>query len=139
MSLVARVGRPRSVERPPCPSCASSEGVVAHGFREVDGERRRSFRCTECGPAFTPGAASRGADAAVRAAVRRVRHETEVPYRILAIALSRHLGIAASHTTVRNWCAEAPPNIEPTGAPCEYLSLLWALRQELTREQDEAA
>lgn len=107
---------------------------MAHGFRQIDGTSRRSFRCRGCGPTFTPGAAPQRADEAVRAAVRRVRHETDVPYRLLALALSRHLGIKVTHTTIRSWCQEDLTEAETADTPCEYLSLLWALRQEITGE-----
>lgn len=106
--------------------------MVAHGFRDVAGAHRRSFRCTDCGKGFTPGVAPRRVDPAVRAAVRRVRRETEVPYRLLSRALGRHLGISASHATVGAWCRADDETPEPEGTPCEYLSILWALRQELT-------
>ncbi|MBW3581758.1 MAG: hypothetical protein KY455_01545 [Euryarchaeota archaeon] len=108
---------------------------MAHGFREGDGTRRRSFRCTACDLRFTPGAAPRGADPALRTAVRRVHDETGVSYRLLARALTRHLGVSTSHVTVGAWCRETERGAEPEGAPCEYLSLLWALRQELTEAE----
>lgn len=76
----------------------------------------------------------RRADDAVRAAVRRVRRETGANYRLLARALTAQLGIPITHTTVGEWCRRAADAPEPEGTPCEYLSLLWALKQEIEAE-----
>ncbi len=105
--------------------------MVAHGLRTVDGEPRRRFRCERCGKGFVPGAEDRRPDDAVRAAVRRVRGETDASYRLLADALTNHLGIDVSHTTVGTWCRAEADDDAVEGVPCEYLSLLWALRQEI--------
>lgn len=109
---------------------------MAHGFQGEGESRRRAFRCGRCRRTFVPGATPRRATEAVRAAVRRVRRETGVNYRLLASALTAHLGVPASHATVGAWC-RAPDGPEPEGTPCEYLSLLWALRQVI--EGDLAA
>lgn len=131
---MARSGRPRTVERPPCPTCAKEDRVVAHGFSGEGEARRRVFRCTRCAHRFSPGAVVRRADDAVRAAVRRVRRETDANYRLLARALTSHLGIPVTHTTVGEWCRREALRPEPEGTPCEYLSLLWALKQEIEAE-----
>lgn len=130
---MARLGRPRTIPRPPCPTCLREDRVVAHGFQDGP-ERRRVFRCARCARSFAPGATARRPDEAVKAAVRRVRRETGVNYRLLASALSNHLGVPVSHTTVGAWCRAGDSGPEPEGAPCEYLSLLWALKQEIEAE-----
>lgn len=131
---MARLGRPRAVERPPCPTCARDDRVVAHGFAGEGAERRRVFRCTRCTRRFSPGSEARRANEAVRAAVRRVRRETGANYRLLARALTSQLGVAVTHTTVGEWCRRDETTHEPEGTPCEYLSLLWALKQEIESE-----
>lgn len=70
----------------------------------------------------------------MRAAVRRVRQETGANYRLLARALTAQLGIPVTHTTVGEWCRREAGGPEPDGTPCEYLSLLWALKQEIESE-----
>lgn len=138
---MGRVGRPRSLDAPPCPQCQRTADVVAAGVREVEDELHRSFRCTACEHGFIPGVETQGPTPELRAAVRRVRAETEAPYRLLASALTRHLGVDVSHTTVGQWCrSDQEPKVE-TGQPmpCEYLSVLWALRCEIQDEQRGAA
>jgi transposase-like protein len=132
---MGRVGRPRSVNAPPCPECEGNERVTSHGFQTVNGEPRRSFRCAPCGRVFVPGVTSDGPSAELRWAVRRVRRETDAPYRLIANAITRHLGLSVSHTTVGAWCREPSGEGESEEeAPCEYLSVLWALRHELRAE-----
>lgn len=126
-----RLGRPRTVERPPCPACEREDRVVSHGFETSGGERFRVFRCERCGKRFAPGRERRRADPAIRWAVRRVRQETGVNYRLLASALTNHLGLGVTHATVGAWCRAPFEGSEPEGTPCEYLSLLWALKQEI--------
>lgn len=138
---MGRVGRPPSIEAPPCPSCGRADAVASHGLQDVDGQPRRAFRCEGCQDVFVPGASSEDEEASrvLRLAVARVRSETEAPYRLIANALDRHLGIDVSHTTVRTWCEEADPDAEAEDAEegdlaCEYLSVLWALRHEIKDE-----
>lgn len=114
--------------------CGQDDEVAASGFQEARGARRRSFRCHRCARRFTPGAAPKRASPEIRAAVRRVRREADVPYRLLARALSQQLGIEASHATVGAWCRAEDPGSEADRAPCEYISLLWAIREEIRRE-----
>jgi intein-encoded DNA endonuclease-like protein len=72
-------------------------------------------------------------------AVRRIRVETQAPYRLIANAITRHLGLQVSHTTVSAWCREDAPPEETQAMPCEYLSVLWALRHEIEAEQQESS
>lgn len=111
--------------------------MVAAGIREVDGTPQRAFRCTSCEHGFVPGAETEGPTPKLKAAVRRARTETEAPYRLLASALSRHLGVGVSHTTVGRWCrtGEGLELEDGEQMPCEYLSVLWALRCEIEDEQ----
>lgn len=111
----------------------------SHGLQDVDGEPRRAFRCDDCESVFVPGVAREGASAELKAAVARVRSETDAPYRLIANALGRHLGVSASHTAVRSWCEQADPDaaeadVEQGALACEYLSVLWALRHEIKDE-----
>lgn len=138
---MGRVGRPRSLDAPPCPRCERTEDVAAAGIRDVDGVPQRAFRCTSCKHGFVPGVETEGPTPELKAAVRRARVETEAPYRLLASALSRHLGVDVSHTTVGRWCrSDQGLEIEEgEQMPCEYLSVLWALRCEIQDEQQAGA
>jgi hypothetical protein len=132
---MGRVGRPRSVNAPPCPECGNAERVTSHGFQSVTGEPRRAFRCAACARVFVPGVTANGPSPELKSAVRRVRRETSAPYRLIANAVSRHLGLTISHTTVGAWCREPLlPDEDGEDAPCEYLSVLWALHHELRAE-----
>lgn len=140
---MGRVGRPPSIEAPPCPACGRAEAVASHGLQDIDGLPRRAFRCEDCEDVFVPGASSdddaEDASRALRSAVSRVRLETEAPYRLIANALDRHLGVGVSHTTVRTWCEQGGPDASSEDAEegelaCEYLSVLWALRHEIKDE-----
>lgn len=123
-------GRPRTVQAPPCPGCGTSTHVVAHGLQDVEGETRRAFRCRGCARGFVPGVERPSAE--LKQAVQRVRAETGVPYRLLAQAITNNLGVPVSHTTVGQWCRAGPA---PEGqAPCEYLSVLWALQWQIQEE-----
>lgn len=147
---VGRVGRPPSIDSPPCPECERTEAVGSHGIQDVDGQPRRAFRCSDCERAFVPGVDPDKPSPELKQAVARVRSETDAPYRLIADAISRHLGISVSHTAVRTWCDERQPQadghgvgdvedaastVEEEALACEYLSVLWALRHEI---QDEA-
>lgn len=136
---MGRVGRPPSIDAPPCPECETTDDVVSHRVQEVEGQLRRAFRCTGCSRVFVPGFEDSGPSDELKAAVRRVRRETEAPYRLIARALSRHLGVDVSHTTVGAWCRDrAVGDDGDDGAlvACEYLSVLWALRYEIRDEAD---
>ncbi len=129
------VGRPRSLDAPPCPACEQAKDVVAAGVREVEGTVRRAFRCTSCKHGFVPGVETGGPTPELKAAVRRARAETDAPYRLLASAVSGHLGVDVSHTTVGRWCRSEPEQDVEREMPCEYLSVLWALRCQIQEEQ----
>lgn len=133
---MGRVGRPPSIDAPPCPDCETTDDVVSHRVKEVEGELRRAFRCSACSSVFVPGFDDRGPSDDLKAAVHRVRQETEAPYRLIARALSRHLGVDVSHTTVGDWCRDDPPgdDLDEEMMACEYLSVLWALRHEIRDE-----
>lgn len=133
---MGRLGRPRSVHAPPCPTCGTAEDVTSHGVQSVAGEPRRSFRCGGCARVFVPGVVTDRPSRELKLAVRRVRHETDAPYRLIASAISRHLGVAVSHSAVGAWCREPVDDESADGGemPCEYLSVLWALRHELSEE-----
>lgn len=112
----------------------------SHGIQDVDGEPRRAFRCRDCERVFVPGVGRDRPSRELKHAVARVRSEADAPYRLIANALGRHLGVSVSHTTVRAWCDEQDPDPSPEDVDdgdlaCEYLSVLWALRREI---QDEA-
>lgn len=105
---------------------------MSHRVQEVEGELRRSFRCTGCSRTFVPGFQDPRPSPELRAAVRRVRKETEAPYRLISDAVTRHLGVSVSHTTVGAWCRDASaPGTDDEAMACEYLSVLWALRHEI--------
>lgn len=133
---MGRVGRPPSIDAPPCPQCETTENVATHGIRDVDGQPRRSFRCDACEHVFVPGFDDQQPTQALKGAVRLVREETEAPYRLIANAITRHLGIDVSHTTVRGWCQQDSdtPAKKDDALACEHLSILWALRHEIKDE-----
>lgn len=139
---MGRVGRPRSIDSPPCPECEATDDVASHGIQEIDGDLQRAFRCSSCARVFVPGFAEEQPSRELRQAVRRVRRETEAPYRLIANSIEHQLGVSVSHTTVRSWCdkqdgasSEAEKGAEDADLACEYLSVLWALRHEI---EDEA-
>lgn len=136
---MGRVGRPPSLDAPPCPACGTGEDVASHGIQEVNGDPKRAFRCKTCSRVFVPGHADDQPTPALKAALRRVRSQTEAPYRLMSNALSTHLGIEASHTTVRAWCTDDDPTdpVDEEALACEYLSVLWALRHEIQAEAGE--
>ncbi len=137
---MGRAGRPRTVQAPPCPGCESEERVVPKGLKDVEGEPRRAFLCQACDGVFVPGVNVQPPSPELKAAVRRVRAETQVPLRLLASAMANNLGVDVSHATIGAWCREKQ---EPGGAEsaseeamaCEYISILWALRHEIDAEK----
>lgn len=133
---MGRVGRPPSIDAPPCPRCEATEDVASHGIRDVDGQPRRSFRCNTCEHAFVPGFDAKQPTRALKGAVRHVRDETQAPYRLIANAITRHLGVEVSHTTVRGWCQDDAlgDEVDEETLACEHLSILWALRHEIKDE-----
>lgn len=136
---MGQVGRPPSIDAPPCPECETTDDVVSHQVQEVEGQLRRAFRCTGCSRVFVPGFDGTGPSDELKAAVRRVRRETEAPYRLIARAISRHLGVDVSHTTVGEWCRRGAPTDgdDDASLACDYLSVLWALRHEIRDEARE--
>lgn len=139
---MGRVGRPRTVQSPPCPKCESERQVVPKGLKEVEGEPKRSFLCKGCDRLFIPGVKTEPPSAELKGAVRRVREETGVPLRLIAKAMTNNLGVDVSHTTIGAWCREAePPTDEEAekALACEYISILWALRHEIDAESREGA
>lgn len=136
---MGRVGRPRGAPGPPCPRCESDVDVVRHDIKEVEGEPRRRYRCSACDEVFIPGFSSDRPSEDLKVAVRRIRAETEAPYRLIANAITRHLGLTVSHTTVSAWCRSGGSEQDGEEMPCEYLSVLWALRHEIDAERREAA
>lgn len=135
---MGRVGRPRHAPGPPCPQCASDERVLRHDIAQVEGTPTRRYRCTSCARVFVPGLPDERLSGDLKFAVRRVRKETHAPYRLIANAITRHLGSSVSHTTVSAWCQEAGGEDEREEMPCEYLSVLWALRHEIEAERKES-
>ena len=120
---------------PPCPKCEAAEQVVRHDIVQVDGEPKRRYRCPPCASVFIPGIASDRPSEDLKVAVRRIREETEAPYRLIASAITRHLGLQVSHTTVSAWCRDPSAVSDSDQMPCEYLSVLWALRHEIEQEK----
>lgn len=133
---MGRVGRPRSAQVPPCPGCESVQSVVRHDILEVDGEPKRRYRCGDCARVFVPGLVDTRPSEDLKTAVRRIRVETQAPYRLIANAITRHLGMPVTHTTISAWCRDGGPVGDDEQMPCEYLSVLWALRHEIEHEQD---
>lgn len=131
------MGRPRTVHSPPCPDCETEAHVVAKGLKTVEGETKRSFLCRQCDRVFVPGVRTEPPSAELKAAVRRVREETEVPLRLIAAAMTNHLGVHVSHTTVGAWCREAESQgvHDEEAMACEYISILWALRHEIDADR----
>lgn len=110
--------------------------MASHGIQEIEGAPRRAFRCQACSRVFVPGVEKRTPSEALKDAVASVREETDAPFRLIASALVRHLGIEVSHTTIRSWSTDREPGELEDGsdAACERLSILWALHHEI---QDE--
>lgn len=135
---MGRAGRPRTVQAPPCPDCESEERVVPKGLKDVDGTPRRAFLCQACDRPFVPGVNTDSPSPELKAAVRRVRAETQVPLRLLASAMTNNLGVEVSHATIGAWCREGPEPGDPASQEamaCEYISILWALRHEIDAEK----
>ncbi len=139
---MGRVGRPRTVQSPPCPKCESEQQVVPKGLKDVEGEPKRSFLCNTCNRLFIPGVKTEPPSAELKAAVRRVREETGVPLRLIAKAMTNNLGVDVSHTTIGAWCRETgDPGVQADeqALACEYISILWALRHEIDAETGDGA